>query len=70
MKKLLLVLVAVAFLSPSFAEDKTDEHATDKKVESTDKKGSERVEKEGDAKSELSKKVDACLKDRPEKASK
>ena len=71
MKKFLLVLVAVAFLSPAFAEDKKDEHAaSDKKVESTDKKGAERAEKDSADKSELSKKVDACLKDRPEKAAK
>jgi len=71
MKKFLLVLVAVAFLSPSFAEEKKDDHAgADKKVESTEKKGAERGEKGSAEKSELSKKVDACLKDRPEKASK
>jgi len=71
MKKFLFVLVAVAFLSPSFAEDKKDEHATsDKKVESSEKKGTERTEKDAAGKSELSKKIDACLKDRPEKAAK
>ncbi|NBX75999.1 MAG: hypothetical protein EBQ92_05550 [Proteobacteria bacterium] len=71
MKKFLLVLVTVAVLSPAFAEEKKDEHATsDKKVESTEKKGAERAEKDSADKSELSKKVDACLKDRPEKAAK
>lgn len=70
MKKFLFVLVAVAFLSPSFADEKKDHASSDKKVESTDTKGTERSEKSTAGKTEISKKIDACLKDRPEKAAK
>lgn len=73
MKKLLWVLVAAVCISPSFAEDKKDEHAGSEKkaVESVEKKaGTERASKEAAGKGELSKKVDACLSQRPEAASK
>ncbi|NBX92697.1 MAG: hypothetical protein EB078_05980 [Proteobacteria bacterium] len=67
MKKFLLGLVAVAFLSPVFAEEKKDDHAsTGTKTEATEKKSSERAEKEASAKGELSKKLDACLNERPQ----
>jgi hypothetical protein len=66
MKKFLFALVAVAFLSPAFAEEKKEEHAaTDTKTEATDKKASERTEKEAVGKGDLSKKLDACLTARP-----
>ena len=66
MKKFLWVLVAVVCLSPSFADEKKDDHASsEKKVETPAKKGSERSEGESSGKGELAKKIDACLKDRP-----
>lgn len=71
MKKFLWVLAVVAFISPSFAEEKKEDHASsDKKVESAGKKSTERTEGEAAGKGELAKKIDACLKGRPETAPK
>lgn len=73
MKKLLWVLVAAVCISPSFAEDKKDDHSGSEKkaVESVEKKaGTERAAKAVADKGELSKKIDACLSERPEAASK
>ena len=71
MKTSIFVLVAVALISPSFAEEAKTEHtSSDKKVESSEKAGAERAKKEDSSKSDLSKKIDACLAERPAKTDK
>lgn len=71
MKKFLVIWVALAVLSPSFAEEKSTDHSSsDKKAESTENKSNGRTEKAAESKGDLSKKLDACLKARPDSESK
>lgn len=71
MKKWIFAVVAVLAMSPSFGEEaKTEHKSSDKKVESTEKAGAERAKKEESSKSDLSKKLDACLAERPATAEK
>jgi len=66
MKKWILILVAVVGFSPSFADEaKTEHKGSDKKVESSEKATADRAKKDEAAKSDLSKKLDACLAERP-----
>ena len=70
MKKWIFAVVAVLAVSPVFTEEAKTEHKSSEKkvegaIEGSEKAGAERAKKDEVSKSDLSKKLDACLAERP-----